>query len=306
MKQKVIITGITGLIGRRLAKHLISHGYEVIGLSRNPDIETDLKHHGVKMASWGGDGDTGWYDELNSSYALINLAGENIASGRWSRTRREAILHSRLESVQRCRRGIDAVSEKPELFFQGSAIGYYGLSAGEVGEGGTSGTGFLADVCRQVESSAIQIQSTRVVCLRTGIVLSAVGGALPEMMAPMRWGIAGYPGSGKQYVSWIHIDDLADAILFLLTNSGSRPIYNLTSPSAVTMKHLVVALAGKRGAPVILPVPAGVLAIINGWQMVRETLLASQQIIPESLLADGFVFRYPEVEKALADLLLPG
>jgi uncharacterized protein len=303
IKHKVVITGISGLIGQRLAARLINHGYEVIGLSRRPKAHPELENKGIRMAQWGSLGDTGWYDYLDGADALINLAGENIASGRWSHMRRDAILQSRIESVQLCKRAISTVSRKPQFFLQGSAIGYYGVSPGKVAEEGPAGTGFLAAVCRQVEEAAIGIQGTRVVCLRTGIVLSSEAGALSKILAPMKWGIAGYPGNGQQYISWIHIDDLAEALLFLLTSGSRRTIYNLTSPHPVTMKQLVVLAAGIRRALLILPIPASVLAIAGGKQMVRETLLASQQIIPEALLSEGFAFRYPDPETALADLL---
>ncbi len=301
-KKRIVITGITGIIGRQTAGVLNAAGYEVYGLSRSPTRDVKGLHEQINVVQWGVDGDTSWHRVFEGAFAVINLAGENIASGRWSKRRKELVLQSRLDGIAMCRQAIDSVSEKPQLFVHGSAIGYYGIHPGLVpDENGMVGDGFLASVCREVEQAVHQTINTRIAILRTGIVLSAKAGALPAITAPMRFGIGGYPGNGKQFLSWIHVHDAANAILHLLDYNKEVPVWNLTAPESVTMKELVRLAAKLKNAKIVLPVPAPALYLLNGKQMVDETLLASQQVIPRALLDSGFNYSFPDLKSALTD-----
>jgi uncharacterized protein len=303
MRQKVVITGISGMIGKALGRLLISEGFDVVGLSRQPERVNFLTNPGVNLIRWNGSCPDSWFKAAEGATAIINLAGENIADGRWTEGRKQKILKSRLHAIHSVQDAITLMTEKPKLFIQASATGFYGLNASDpVDEDGDAGDGFLAGVCREIEQETTHTEQTRVVVARFGVVLDKHAGALPKMIAPMRSGLCGYPGRGRNYVPWIHIHDLIHALLFIIRQKEPSSVYNLTAPQPETMRRLVEkASSFKRTLPCI-PIPPFFLSFLYGRQLVTETLLGSQHVIPASLLADGYKFRFETLQSALNDI----
>jgi uncharacterized protein len=300
-KKSIVLTGASGFIGKKLTKALIEAGYHVKGFSRSDRGSKSIS--GYSSVVWDTDSMNGWTQELENTYAVINLAGEPIASGRWSWTKRQRILQSRLKSITALGSAIQKASSPPTHFIQASAIGYYGTKpAMKTMENSHEGAGFLANVCSQVEGQTLKIPTEYTTRLRIGIVLDQQEGALSKMTAPMRFGFCGYPGTGRQYVSWIHIDDLVRAILHILETDQPQRVYNLTSPQPVTMKELLKLSARQRRISICTPIPAPLLGLVFGKQMAEETILASQHVLPGSLLSDGFRFVYPDCSAAIKDL----
>jgi len=305
MAKQIIITGATGFIGKSLCFHLLEHGYAVTVLSRNPENAADIFENSVKTTHWNGKDIESWKEVLEASYAVINLAGENIASGRWTPGKKKNILDSRINASRAISEAIKHARNKPEVIIQGSATGYYGSRGDEqLTEISRKGTGFLADVVEQVESTMKKMKSgdTRIVFIRTGIVLERESGILSRMMLPFRFFAGGPPGSGKQWLSWIHLEDEINAIRFLLENKEAEGIYNLTAPDPVTMKEFCSIMGKAMKRPSWLPVPAFALKILFG-QMADETILTSQRVLPQRLLEAGYNFKHNNLENALSDIL---
>ncbi len=297
----VVVTGATGLIGSRLCAALLDEGYHVKGFSRGGEAFTDVP--GYFPVTWQTKNTDGWGHELEGVYAVINLAGEPIASGRWTRQKKERILRSRLQSIASLSDAIKESNSPPTRFIQASAIGFYGIdTALNTLEDDSPGTGFLAHVCQQLENLTNGVPVTHTTQLRTGIVLDRHQGALPKMTGPMRFGICGYPGSGKQYVSWIHIDDQISAILHILKRAEPQRVYNMTAPSPVTIRDLMREAAKHKPTLPCAPVPPFMMALAFGHTMARETVLASQHVLPGNLLSEGFHFSHPDCPSAIEEL----
>ncbi len=304
MKKKIIITGVRGLIGFPLAVHLIDCGYEVIGLIRKGSDHVMLTEKGIRICFWGDDDQNSWVKEVDGSYAIINLAGENIGSGRWTEIKKMRILESRIQSILNLRSAIFKAEKKPEIFIQASAIGYYGTQTEKmIDESFPSGDGFLAEVCSRIEKEAKLTGVPNPISIRIGVVLAGKGGALARIVKSMKTGIAGYPGSGDQMISWIHLNDVVYAIRHLIEQQSHKYVYNLTSPESASMKHIVKYAASLKGTILSSPIPSVFLKILFGRGMVNETLLANQWIFPKALMESGFSFRFPGLKDALKDLL---
>jgi uncharacterized protein len=303
MQEKVVITGISGMVGRALGKLLLTQGYDVIGLSRKPEQLSDLSDLGIRLIRWNGSCPDSWFQAASGATAIINLAGENIADGRWTTGRKEKLLKSRLYSIHSVQDAITLADVKPKLFIQASATGYYGINAEHLtDEQSAPGDGFLAGVCGEIERESAGTEHTKVVIARFGVVLDKNSGALSKMIAPMKFGICGYPGAGRNFISWIHLDDLLQALLFIIRNDHPLPFYNLTSPVPVLLKTLVMEAARHRRTLPCLPVPPAILAIPFGLEMVKETLLCSQRVIPSALASQGFRFRFGDIRSAIGDI----
>lgn len=305
---RVIVTGGTGFIGRVLVPLLLDRGHEVAVPSRNPDRAGRLFAGRVLAQAWDGS-DPGPLAELLDTApgpsALVNLAGENIAAGRWTRQRRADILVSRLAAGRACSAAVRLAHNTPEVLVQGSAVGYYGVrpsAQGEVlDESAPSGDGFLAEVCRDWEASSAGAEDAGVrrAVARTGVVLGPGGGALAKMLPPFRAFLGGPPGGGGQWVSWIGLRDQAAALAFLVENPDASGPFNLTAPEPCTMAALCAAVGKALGRPSWLPVPAVLLRLGLG-SMAEETILASQRAIPSRLLALGFGFGYPVLSQVVS------
>lgn len=302
---KIVITGATGLIGSALCKYLCED-YEIIALSRNRS-RAEQKLGGIaEVCEWDARSSGPWADRIDGAFAVINLAGENIASGLWTMGKKERILNSRVSASKLLVDAVAGCEHKPEVFLQGSAIGYYGSRLDEeLSEESSRGEGFLADVCVECESIAARIKDhgVRYVGLRTGIVLDACGGALPKIANPVRFYLGGYPGNGSQWFSWIAIDDHIAAIRFIMEDANLAGPLNLCSPGPVSIKDFTKVLGKTMNRPVWMPVPALGLKLLPG-KMAEETFLASQRVLPKRLLHAGFSFKYPEIDGALRHILI--
>jgi uncharacterized protein (TIGR01777 family) len=297
---RVIITGATGFIGKALCKAL-HKDYEVIALSRNVDCAQQSIGHIAKVIEWDAQTPASWEGEANGAFAVINLTGENVGSGRWNQARKNRILQSRLDSTNAIIAAIRNLEHKPKVVILASAIGYYGSRRDErLDETSPPGEGFLPNVCRQVESLAEDIENLGVRCLiiRTGVVLGRNGGALAKLAQPFRFYVGGYLGSGDQWFSWISLDDEVTAIKFLMEHEQLKGAFNLTAPQPVTMKEFCKTLGKILHRTAWTRVPAFILRLTLG-EMADEMLLSGQRVLPKRLLEAGFEFRYPEAEKAL-------
>ena len=298
---RTLITGATGLIGSALAETLTAHKFEVYRLVRSApqplprDIRWDPAAGQIRAP------------ELEGFEAVIHLAGENLVAGRWSEAKKQRIRQSRVEGTQLLSETLARLRRPPRVLVSASAIGYYGdRGEEEVDESSPAGAGFLADVCRQWEAAVEPAVAAgiRVVLLRTGIVLARHGGALAKMLPIFRLGLGGALGSGRQYMSWIALDDELEAIEYLLINDAVSGPVNLTAPQPVANRQFARTLGRVLRRPALLPVPAAVLRLAVG-PMADEALLAGARVMPRRLLAAGYRFGDPELEPALRHLLAP-
>lgn len=300
--ERVVITGGTGLIGRALAAELVAAGYEVVVLSRAP-YKACGSLPGVRLGPWDGRTARGWGPLADGAYAIVNLAGENLAGGRWTAERKRRIRQSRLDAGQAVVEAVSAAGRKPAVVVQASGIGYYGPHGDEeVTEDFPPGEDFLGRLAVEWEASTAPVEAlgVRRVVIRTGVVLSREGGALPRLALPFRFFLGGPLGSGRQWVPWIHIADEVRAIRFLLEDETARGPYNLAAPQPVPNRELARALGRVLRRPAWLPVPALALKLLLGEM--SAVLLTGQRATPKRLLGEGFVFQFPEIGPALQNL----
>ena len=299
---RVLLLGGSGLIGRRLAPVLISAGYEVVVLTRDPGRVVPVP--GVRAVGWDCRSAACWEREVDGARAIVNLVGENVAEGRWSAARKVALLDSRLHATAAMVAALANAEHRPEVLLQGSAVGFYGPCGDEeVDESAPAGDDFLARLTREWEaaSEATEGLGVRRVLLRTGVVLDPAGGALPKMMLPFRFFAGGPLGSGRQVLPWIHHRDQPSAIHFLLEHRAARGPFNLTAPNPVSQADFARALGRLLHRPAVLPTPAFALRLAVGEM--AEVLLAGQRAVPRRLLEIGFSFDHPELVGALRELL---
>ncbi len=300
---KIIIIGATGLIGRKLAEHLTAKNHQVVIVSRSTGRAKELFPGHKDFAGWDGRSVDILTGIVNGSDAVVNLAGENIAGGRWTEKRRQQIIESRVNSTNAVVKAINNSTKKPGALLQASAIGFYGAHLMKVfTEKDVTGSGFLAEVSQKWESAAAELDpSVRLVFLRTGVVLDPGGGALKQMQTPFKFWIGGHIGTGKQWFSWIHLEDEIRAITYLLENPQSKGAFNLTAPQPVTMKEFARSLGYAMKRPSWLQVPSIAIKLLMG-QMGEEMVLNGQKVIPEKLMNQGFEFRYEKAKDALLEI----
>lgn len=302
---RIVISGGTGFIGSALTLSLLEAGYEVAVLSRNPAGAAARTEKRASTAGWDGRSSEGWLELASGSRAIVNLAGENIGAGRWTGKRKRAIVESRLNAGAAVMDAVRRASDKPQVLIQASAVGYYGSRGDEVvDESSSPGRGFLAELVRDWEKSTSEAESfgVRRVIIRSGLVLARHGGVFPRMLRPFRWFAGGPLGSGRQWLSWIHLRDEVAAIRFLLERDDLSGTFNLTAPEPLVMNRFAQTLGRVAGRPSIVRVPAVLLRLLYG-EMAEETLLAGQRVEPRALLKAGFEFFFPRLEKALQDIL---
>ena len=302
---RVIVTGATGFIGQALTQLLAGQGMEVIALTRSEAKGRTLFGDDVRTVAWDGRTANGWGKWADGCHGIVNLAGESIASRRWSPQRKEALVDSRLCAGGAVVQAVKEASTKPKVVIQASGIGYYGDRGDEIlDEKSTVGRGFLADLAAKWEPStaAVTERGVRHVILRTSVVLGAKGGALPQMVRPYRMFAGGPLGKGTQWVSWIHLEDQINAIRFLLENENLRGPFNLTAPNPIRQRDFGKAIGRVIGRPSLLPTPAFALRLMLG-EMGQELLLSGQRAMPNALLDAGYTFHHPKPEPALANLL---
>jgi uncharacterized protein (TIGR01777 family) len=296
---KVLLSGSSGLVGSALIPVLTDGGHEVVRLVRSQP------RPGASEVRW--DPEAGDIDApgLKGAEAAVHLAGESIAAGRWTAAKKDRILESRVKGTRLLAEALAEMKQPPKVLVSASAVGYYGDRGEEtLGEESGSGSAFLSEVCRQWEAAteAAADAGIRVVNLRFGIMLSSVGGALPRLLTPFRLGVGGRLGSGKQFMSWIAIDDVAAAILHAMGTETLRGPVNAVAPQPVTNRDFTNTLGRVLGRPTVFPMPAFAARLAFG-EMADELLLASQRVEPAKLLASGYQFRFPELEAALRHLL---
>ena len=296
---RILVTGSTGLVGSALVPFLSASGHAVIRLVRSEVPPGDA------AARW--DPEAGTLDPaaLEGLDAVVHLAGEDIAGGSWTAAKKARIRGSRVEGTALLARTLASLDRPPAALACASAIGYYGDRGDEtLTEESSPGSGFLASVCRDWEAAATPAVEAgiRVLHLRFGVVLSAAGGALAKMLGPFRMGMGGPIGSGRQYVSWIAMDDVLEAINHLLSNPTLHGPVNVASPKPVTQLEFARTLGRVLGRPTVLAVPAFGMRLMFG-EMATEVLLASQRLEPARLLSSGYEFRYPDLEPALRHLV---
>ncbi|MBM3977911.1 MAG: TIGR01777 family protein [Planctomycetes bacterium] len=286
---KILLSGIRGFVGARLAERLRARGHEVVGITRAGGSGIGWDERALVAAARG-------------AGAIVHLAGENLFDGRWNDARKQALRASRVDTTALLAR-VAAGAGVPALVCA-SAIGYYGTSdARGLNERSPQGSGFLAELCAAWEAAAAPARAAgvRTCHVRIGVVLAPQGGALKNMLPPFRVGLGAPLGSGKQWVSWVHRDDLCDLIAHLVESTSASGVFNATAPEPVDMRALSKALGKAIGRPVFLPnVPGFVLKTMLGE--VADVLLTGQHVLPERALADGFRFAYPTLDAALTDL----
>jgi hypothetical protein len=304
MGKRVIISGAAGFIGRALCRAL-HRDYEILALSRDATRAAGAIREYAQVLEWDARTASVWARQAEGAFAIINLAGESLAAGRWTQPKRDSIMQSRTHSASAVVDAVRGARTRPAVVIQASAVGYYGSRGDELlDEDAGVGSGFLADVCRRTESMAARIEreGVRYVAIRSGVVLGRAGGALPKLMMPYRFYLGGSLGSGRQWLSWISLEDEIRAIRFLLENPGLGGAFNLSAPNPVTMRQFSHTLGQVLGRPAWTVVPAFVLRLALG-QMADEALLASQRAVPKRLVEAGFTFQYPELRTALEAII---
>lgn len=292
---KILVTGGTGFIGRSVCKKLLDSGHHLVVLTRQSSYRSDRPE--LSYLSWDA---SSWQHSIASCDAIINLAGEPIAEKRWSPRQKLLIRESRIQAVRRIYRTLAVQSRRPSVVINASAVGYYGPRGdSELSEQSEVGTGFLAKTCQDWEQETQKLEplNIRVVRLRIGLVLGLGGGALSKMIPPFRLYLGGPLGSGKQWVSWVHRDDVVGLIEWALANDSVRGSINATAPNPVTMKEFCRQLGAVMHRPSWFPVPSFILRVILGEM--SELLLTGQRVMPKAALAGGYSFRFAELQSAL-------
>lgn len=294
----VLVSGSHGLVGSALVSELVADGIVVRRLVRG-------ERAGEGEVAWDPDG--GHVDEggLGGIDAVVHLAGENIAARRWSSAQKSRIRDSRVRGTRRLAEAVSRLAAPPGVMICASAIGYYGDRGAEtLDESSEAGSGFLAEVCRDWERAAEPAvrRGVRVVWLRFGVILSARGGALKSMLRPFRLGLGGVVGSGRQFLSWVSLDDAVGAIRHALARSSVVGVVNVVAPAAVTNREFTRVLGRVLGRPTVLPLPAFAARLVLG-EMADALLLSSARVVPRRLEASGYRFRHAELEEALRSAL---
>lgn len=303
---RVIITGGTGLIGRALAASLLRDDHEVIVLSREPARGKNMEAGGAQVVRWDGRSADGWGQYTEGADAIVNLAGDNLSSGRWTDEKKKSILESRVLAGQAVTQAVEMTQAKPKVVVQVSGIGYYGVTdPGVLTEESPKGTDFLAGVCEAWENATAGVErmGVRRVVARCAVVLDRKEGALPRMALPFRLFAGGPIGSGRQWMPWVHIDDVVGVFRHLIENGTAVGVYNLAAPQPVTNREFSKALGRAMRRPAWMPVPAFVLKLIFGEM--STVLLDGQQAIPKRLQEEGYPFEFGTLDAALADLFRP-
>lgn len=304
---KVTVTGATGFVGSRLVQRLHEENNQVLVLSRNvtyaQKVFPSTAFPNLEVVAYTPTVSGSWQDSIAGCDAVVNLAGEPIGEGRWTTQRKQEILNSRQLGTQKIVEAITNANPRPKVLINTSAIGYYGTSETKTfDEASSSGEDFLAGVCRAWEAEAAKVKDAgvRLVILRFGIVLG-MGGALGKMITPFKLFAGGPLGSGRQWFSWVHLDDVVNLIIKSLNSSEMEGVYNATAPNPVRMAELCQTLGKVINRPSWLPVPSFALeALLGDGAMV---VLEGQQVLPKRTLESGFEYKYPNLQPAVSQIL---
>lgn len=303
---KVAVTGATGFVGSRLVERLQAEGHQVLVLVRNPERAAQLfpksTFPAVDIVGYTPLESGAWQAQLAGCDGVVNLAGEPI-SERWTAERKQSILESRKIGTQKLVEGMAQANPRPQVFVSASAVGYYGTSeTATFDEASPAGADFLADVCQAWEAEAQKVKAAgvRLVVLRIGIVLG-LGGAIAKMVTPFKLYAGGPIGSGQQWFSWIHRDDLVNLILYALTQPHMEGTFNATAPNPVRMEAFCRTMGEVMNRPSWLPVPAFAIEVLLGDG--AKVVLEGQQVVPKQTQATGFQYQYATVKSALEEIL---
>lgn len=307
MKRKILITGGTGMIGRKIIDKLCREGAYIKLLTRDTDkaktiFEKNYTVETLKMSVY--DHPLTLRAAMEDSDVVINLAGENVSNKRWNKKFKEELYNSRIQTTKLLVDTILICKNRPKILISASGVGVYGFRGDEViDEDGSPGNDFLARLCTDWENEAMKAveYDLRVVIVRAGIVLDKNDGALKELMKPYKYMIGGKIGSGKQWFSWIHIDDIVNMYLYAIENDKLFGPVNGTSPNPVTNEMFSKILGRVLRRPSLIPVPSFALKIAVG--KFANNLLTGQRVIPIKAVKAGFEFQYPQLKTALEDLL---
>jgi uncharacterized protein (TIGR01777 family) len=292
----IVIAGGTGFLGTALVRALRGDGHAVTVLTRRPRRDGEV--------AWApGDSEASWTAIVGGAETVINLAGSSIGGGRWTQARKREILESRTQATRALVRACAARPRPSRVFVTNAAIGVYGIRGDEpVTEQTAPGSDFLSSVCREWESLALQAApAARVVLLRTGLVLAREGGALPQLALPFTLFAGGPLGSGRQYMSWIHLHDWIEIVKWAIANPGVSGPLNVTAPGAVTTAEFARTIGRVMGRPAWLKTPAFALRLLLG-EMADALVLGGQRVVPDAARRLGFVFRYEALEPALRQI----
>ncbi len=295
---RALVTGASGFIG----KHLLQRLSEPVVVSRSAHRVAGPE--GIRVQQWDPMSGPLPAECLRDVDAIFHLAGEPVASGRWTAKKKARIRDSRRVGTANLVRGLAAAEVRPRVLVCASAVGYYGDRRDEIlDESSAPGNDFLAEVCRLWESAAAEANrfGVRVVSVRTGVVLGRDGGALAKMLLPFRLGLGGRLGGGRQWMPWVHIDDLVGLLLHAATHDAVEGPMNGTAPHPVTNREFTRLLAATLRRPALFPMPGAALKLAVGE--FAELLLASQRVVPQVALRTGYAFQYPDLEPALEEIL---
>lgn len=300
---RTVIAGGSGLLGQALSHRLLADGHDVVVLTRR----ATATRPGYREVAWLPDGSIGpWVGEIAAADVVVNLAGAGIADRRWTARRKTELLASRVDSTSSLVAAVHAAERRPSVFVQGSAVGYYGSSQSDraFDEGSPSGQDFLGDLAVEWENAARPVAALgcRLVIVRTGVVLAREGGALAPMARPFRFFVGGRVASGRQYMSWISIDDWVSLVMWAMTTDTVSGPINATAPVPVTNAELSAALGRALQRPNWLPAPAFALRALFG-EMATSILLGGQRVHPARATALGFRFQHDTIDAALAHVL---
>lgn len=300
--EKIVIAGGTGFVGKHLVRELHKSDADIVVLTRSPGKRSgDPDYHHVRLVQWSPE-DTDWIAELENADAVVNLAGRSLIAGRWTRSVKNEILASRLESVRILVDALKCVDRPPKTFIQASAVGFYGTRTGmNVTEEAAPGSGFLADVCRQWENgleSLTQSSTVRTVILRFGVVMGIDDGFYRRMACMTRRFMGTIPGSGDNWLSWIHVQDLVSILLRSIHDTAMNGVYNAVAPRPIQSGDFLHALAKTWSRPLIPSPPLFILRMTLG-EMLDELILASQHVVPHRLMEMNHEFRFSEAVPAL-------
>jgi uncharacterized protein (TIGR01777 family) len=304
---RIFVTGGTGLVGTRLIKHLLDRGDQVILLSRRADVVRE-KFSGCGIVQ--GDPTTPgtWQAAVDGCDAVVNLAGRNVFDKRWNAAFKQELVESRVKSTQNVvealRRKAQRADGAPKVLVNASAIGWYGPHGDEeLAEESPPGNDFLAELCVQWEKAAHAVETAGVRCVivRVGVVLDKEGGALAKLLLPFKLGAGGPVGSGRQWMSWIHHDDLVGLFLLGLDNAAARGPLNGTAPEPVTNREFGKALGAALHRPSFMPTPAFALRLVLGE--VADVITAGQRVLPKRPLGLGYSYKFPTVDAALKNIV---
>ena len=304
---KIAISGATGFVGSRLVERLHTEGHRILVLTRNPTFAQKVfpspAFPNLEIIAYTPSVSGTWQDSIAGCDSVVNLAGEPIAEGRWTPERKQEILNTRKLGTQKIVEAIAKANPHPTVLVNTSAIGYYGTSeTASFDEDSASGNDFLSQVCREWEAEATKVKDTnvRLVILRFGIVLGN-GGALGKMITPFKLFAGGPIGSGQQWFSWIHLDDIVSLIIQALTKPTMEGVYNATAPQPVRMNDLSTTMGNVMNRPSWLPVPGFAIEAILGDG--AKVVLEGQKVLPKRTLESGFEYQYPNLQSALTQIL---